>query len=147
MLPAISRHGKIRIGVLGYRYSGRFFDTLLAAEVIGWTLDLMRGFYPRKNIVVVSELVDFGVPGIAYSLAAMRGLRTVGIACPLAENCRCFPVDEKRIVGNSWGDEIATFLQEIDLLVRVGNSPRFTRQVNAFVRMGKPAFEFDLPLY
>ncbi|HLD37442.1 MAG TPA: hypothetical protein VJA86_02555, partial [Candidatus Nanoarchaeia archaeon] len=69
---------------------------------------------------------------------------TAGIACSKANEYECFPVDEKVIVGNEWGEESQTFLNSIDVLVRVGGGSQSKREILEAKANGKPVFEYDL---
>ncbi|MBI4148037.1 hypothetical protein HY490_01990 [Candidatus Woesearchaeota archaeon] len=74
-----------------------------------------------------------------------RGYRTVGIACAKAKDYELFPVNEKIIVGDNWGDESPVFLNYIDVLVRVGGGAQSKRETAETKSRGKPVIEYDLP--
>lgn len=94
---------------------------------------------------VVSGLTNVGVLKIAYEEARSRGWNTVGIACKRAEEHELFPVDEKIIVGENWGDESPSFLEDLDCMVRIGTGKQSIRETDELKARGKPAFEYDLP--
>lgn len=107
----------IEIGVVGY--SAQDFDEELAKDALA---DAYDGIETETDStpVVVSGLTDLGIPALAYREAATREWKTVGVACAKASDFDCYPVDEREIVGEDWGDESDRFLSRIDVLVRVG---------------------------
>jgi len=48
-------------------------------------------------------------------------------------------------VGQAWGDESPTFLNSIDVLVRVGGGKQALRETAAMKASGQPVIEYDLP--
>lgn len=132
-----------RIGVVGY--SARGFDEAKALILLKTAYDTIEHEFPSSTKVVVSGLTDVGIPAVAYREAVQRGWRTVGIASAKAMEYRLFPVDERIIVGNEWGDESPTFLQSIDVLVRIGGGIQSLAESYQMKQSGKPVFEYDLP--
>lgn len=133
---------EVRIGVVGY--SAQRFDKAEAMKMIIDAydkIDLQNPDVPKK---VVSGLTNVGMPALAYKEAAARGWKTAGIACSKANEYECFPVDEKIIVGNDWGEESQAFLNSIDVLVRVGGGNQSKRETLEAKTSGKPVFEYDL---
>ena len=110
---------EVRIGVVGYCPPSRF-DKAEAMRMIKDAYDKIGLQNPDAPKKVVSGLTNVGVLALAYKEAIVRGWKTAGIACSKANEYECFPVDEKVIVGNEWGEESQTFLNSIDVLVRVG---------------------------
>src|SRR3989344_5592363 len=108
----------LRIGVTGY--SAQKFDVAEATRMLKEAYDVLDRQYINRQKSVVSGLTDLGIPGLAYREAQLRGWRTVGIACSKAEEYECFPVNERVIVGDEWGQESETFLNSIDVLLRIG---------------------------
>lgn len=135
--------GELRIGVVGY--SAQKFDEAEARRMIIEAYDTFDARYLDKSKVVVSGLTDLGIPALAYREAVRRGWRTVGIACSKAANYDCFSVDERIIVGNNWGDESPTFLDSIDVLVRVGGGNQSMNETAEMRTRSKPIIEYDLP--
>lgn len=133
----------IRIGVVGYCPPTRF-DTDKALQLIRKAYDQVKEIYPDQSITIVSGLTDVGVIGIAYREAVQRNWRTAGIACRQALNHALFPVDEQQIVGEKWGDESATFLANLDLLVRVGGGAQSHAETAAIKMSGRPVIEYEL---
>ena len=130
---------KIRVGVVGY--SAKKFDKEKARAMIEKTLDLLK-----EDIEIVSGLTYLGVPAIAYDIAKERGLRTVGVACPKAEEYECFPVDERVIEGKDWGDESEKFLSMIDVMIKVGGGAQSVAEAKKAREMGLTVIEYDLPI-
>lgn len=133
----------LKIGVVGY--SGQKFDELLAiAKIIG-VLDRVVTDHPNAtDIWLVSGLTNLGIPKFAYHEARRRGWKTSGIACAKANQYPCFDVDERKIVGEEWGDESATFLQECDILVRIGGGKQSHAEIKAFEQMGRKTYQSEL---
>ncbi len=124
---------KLKIGVVGY--SAQEFDKEAAETCIKNAYEYITHNYPDKNKTVVSGLSDLGIPAIAYREAEKRDWKTVGIACSKARDYECFPVDEEVIVGDEWGDESKTFLESIDVLVRVGGGEQTKKETEEFRKM------------
>jgi len=133
---------EVKIGVVGY--SAQKFDQNEAAKKICDAYDIIDEKYADSEKAVVSGLTDLGIPGLAYREAVKRNWRTVGIACSEAENYDCFPVDETKIVGSNWGDESPTFLDTIDVLVRIGGGNQSMRETAEHKSRGKFALEYNL---
>lgn len=132
----------LRIGVNDY--SSQKFDSERATQMINEAYDILERDYKGFEKVVVSGLTDLGIPGIAYRVAVNRGWKTVGIACTKADRYACFPVDEKIIVGENWGDESQTFLNSIDVLVRIGGGKQTMKECAEWESKGKPFIQYDL---
>jgi len=140
-----NNESEFRVGVVGYCPPTKF-DRQKAVDMIEEAFDQIEKNNPGKEIVIVSGLTDVGVLGIAYTSAILRGWKTVGIACKRAEEHPLFPVAEKIIVGDNWGEESPTFLDSIDMIVRVGVGQQSIAEAEETKRRGKPAIEFDLPV-
>ena len=117
----------MKIGVIGY--SPQKFDESKAKKLILQGMEEM-GFQDTDSIV--SGLTNIGIPKIAYQLAKEHGLETVGIACKLATDYECYPVDKKIIIGDVWGDESQTFLNYIDVLIKVGGGKQSEQEFSKF---------------
>jgi len=135
---------ELRIGVVGYCPPSRF-DKAEAIRMIREAYNKIDIQNPNILKVVVSGLTNIGVPALAYKEAVQRGWRTAGIACEKANEYECFPVDEKIIIGNEWGDESQTFLKSIDVLLRIGMGRQSIKETVGMKAKGKPVFEYDLP--
>ncbi len=133
---------ELKIGVVGY--SAQKFDESEAEIMIQDAFDVLQGLYGSKSFAVVSGLTDLGIPATAYKEASERGWRTVGIACSKAAEYDCFPVDEEILVGDEWGDESPTFLDSIDVLVRVGGGNQSMRETAEMKSRGKHVIEYEL---
>ena len=138
----------MKIGIVGY--SSGDFDIDMADELVSLGLAYMSfrlGNENLKGCELVSGLTDVGIPGIAYKKATDLGLKTVGIACSLASEYDCFPVDSKIIVGDDWGDESKTFIDYIDAIIRVGGGKQSFEEVAAFKKLkpNAPIIEMELP--
>lgn len=134
----------MRIGVVGY--SAAKFDVDKARVLVDVGLDYFVNKAPMSGATIVSGLTDLGIPGLAYRYAQRKCIRTVGIACSKASEYECFPVDEKIIVGDEWGDESATFLSNIDCLLRVGGGKQSHEEVDRFRKLKPNALIVELGL-
>lgn len=135
----------IRVGLVGY--SAGKFDENRAARLIELAFDAIDKFFPNnKAFALVSGLTNVGIPALGYKEAVRRDWKTVGIACARAKEYECFPVDEEFIVGEEWGDESDTFLENIDCLVRIGGGEQANYEAHRFKQMYADGFciEFEL---
>lgn len=132
----------LRIGVVGY--SVQQFDEQMALEHLREAYDTLATDYPYHQKVIVSGLTALGIPLLAYQEAVHRCWKTVGIACAKAADYPCFPVDEKRIVGEEWGEESAIFLDSIDVLLRIGGGKQSQRETAEMKARGKRVLEYEL---
>ena len=131
------------VGVVGF--SGRKFDEKLAESILNALFDSVELLYTDCEFALVSGLTNVGVPAIAYKLAAKRKWHTVGVACSKAEEYDCFDVDDKIIVGDEWGDESETFLDKIDLMIRVGGGEQSMAEAKEADKRGLAVLAVDLP--
>lgn len=134
---------EIRIGVVGYCPPTKF-DEKEAARMICEAYNQIQSAYPNRLKTVVSGLTNVGVLKLAYLEARRRGWRTSGIACKKAENYELFPVDEKKIIGDNWGDESEEFLRTIDALIRIGGGKQSLRETAQAKTNGKLVLEYEL---
>ena len=136
-----------RIGVVGYSDDAKVSEHLgsrkncMAAisNCLHNAADALRSTHKYSGKVdVVSGLTAVGIPGIAYHLVTTGRInkdtfgKTVGIACSKAKDYPQFPVDEKHIIGDNWGDESEFFLNYIDALVRIGGGEQSKKEVQLF---------------
>jgi hypothetical protein len=147
----------LRIGIVGYSDDSKISDKEWAIANISWALgkakeELQYKFGHCDKFILVSGLTDTGIPGMAYHLTQngkhnkSTYVKTVGYACSKAKDFTQFPVDEKHIIGNNWGDESQEFLSNIDCLVRVGGGKQSLEEVKLFKEKypEKPLIEFSL---
>lgn len=133
----------LRIGVVGY--SGQTFDTDAAASLLlSGISSAIADHAHTTEVEIVSGLTNVGIPALAYELAKKNNWRTVGIACHLAKDYECFPVDREVIVGDNWGDESNTFLDNVDVIVRVGGGKQSHQEIATFKKSGGRAYEYEL---
>ena len=69
----------------------------------------------------------------------------MGVACEKAEEYDCFQVNLKIIEGKDWGEESATFLENIDVLVRIGGGKQSLDETEKAKKKKMPVYEYDLP--
>ncbi len=130
----------LNVGVIGY--STQDFDKEAAIDYLQGAFKTINAIYPK--IVLVSGLTNLGIPALAYAEAKKLGWQTIGIACEKANDYELFPVDEKIIIGKEWGDESQTFLNSIDILIRIGGGQQSLREAAEFKKSNRPIIEFDL---
>lgn len=133
----------IKIGVVGY--SMQEFDEQRAIKYIGSVFDFVEEQFPNDTKTVISGLTDLGIPALAYREAVKREWKTKGIACSKALDYVWFPVSDVTIVGDNWGDESETFLNSINILIRIGGGEQSMRETEMAKSMkGIDVMEFDL---
>ena len=132
----------ISVGVVGY--SGAKFDENIAKALVALALKQIELQHPSNEYELVSGLTDMGIPSLAYREAAKLGWKTVGIACKKANDMACYPVDTEIIEGEDWGDESKTFLDNIDVLVRIGGGKQSKVETQKAKEMQMPVYEYDL---
>jgi len=127
-----------KIGIVGY--SAMKFDEDLAKKLINEGLDNVDA---KEGDELVSGLTDLGIPGLAYRIGKERNMKLIGIACEKAhdEDSVCYPVDREIIVGKNWGDESKTFLDYIDVLIKVGGGKQSKEEYEKF---DGPKINFEL---
>lgn len=125
---------RLRIGVVGFSRSQFDHDEARARLREGVAAALARAGVRPADAELVSGLTNQGVPKLAYELAAELGMRTVGVSARRALRVRAgvYPVDERVIVGEDFGDESEAFLDRIDVLIRIGGGPQSRREAEAF---------------
>lgn len=130
-----------RVGVVGY--SSQQFSVGLARQLLSDALATISSGTSRP-LLIVSGLTYLGVPKVAYDWAKAAGYKTAGIACHKASEFECFPVTYKIVTGEAWGDESATFLSNIDTLIRLGGGKQSLEETAQAKRRGIPVIEHDL---
>lgn len=135
---------KVYVGVVGY--SDKKFDKEKARKYISNFFDNLKKVLEEaeKEVVIVSGLTSLGIPLIAYEEADKRGWKTVGIACEKANEFSFYDVDEKVIEGKDWGDESKTFLDSIQILLRVGGGKQSKEETKLAKELGKKVYEYEL---
>lgn len=131
----------LKIGVVGHYTTNRTEASATLAHAI---LQVVRERAGAQEVAIVSGLTNLGIPGLAYNIARKESYITIGVACTKALNLSCYPVDIRCIVGTNWGDESATFLSVIDVLIRVGGRTPAQIEVDRARERGIPVYEFDL---
>jgi len=134
----------MKIGVVGYSHNN--IDKEKALKLIKEAFDLVikENELLNEEIEIVSGLTALGIPLLAYEEAKRRNWKTTGIACKLAYDYECFDVDKKEIVGDKWGDESKTFINYIDVLIRIGGGKQSKEETKMMKILGKKVYEFEL---
>ena len=138
-------NGHVRIGVVGYCPPTKF-DENEARRMIIDAYDQIAERYADEKIAIVSGLTNVGVLAIAYEEAVSRGWKTAGVACKRAMEHELFPVDDRLVVGDNWGDESPEFVKILDGMVRIGMGKQSIRETDEVKAQGLPAWEYDLPI-
>jgi hypothetical protein len=132
----------IRIGVVGY--SDKKFDKEVARGLIKKAFDKIAEDKDASEFTVVSGWTNLGIPALAYEEAKKRGWKTKGIACKKAQDFELFKVDEGVLIGDEWGDESATFLEGLGVLVRIGGGKQSKAETAKAKEMKIKVIEMDL---
>ena len=133
----------LKIGVVGY--SGQKFNEIHARVYLKKAFNsIFKNYGDQHYMIVVSGLTAMGIPLLAYQEAVDRNWSTKGIACAKAEEYECWPCDEVVIFGEEWGDESSLFLNDIDILVRIGGGNQSHEETAQAYEKGIPVLEFDL---
>ena len=134
------------IGVVGY--SGQKFDEAEAREIIEEAFDDIEDEYIEKGdyeeITVVSGLTNLGIPKIAYEVADARGYGTMGIAPEEADEYDLYNVDEIIYEGTKFGDESETFIDNIDVFLKVGGGDQSQQELELAEAEDMSVMEFEL---
>lgn len=133
----------IKIGVIGY--SMQEFNKKKAIEYIKTAFDFIEKQYSDVTKTVISGLTDLGIPALAYREAKRRNWRVEGIAYTKALDYIWYSVSNVTSVGSNWSDESETFLNAINILVRIGGGKQSMREVEMAKKMrGIDIIEYDL---
>lgn len=133
----------LKIGVVGF--SGGKFNEVIALVHLKRAFDAIYNSHSDyAEFIVVSGYTAMGIPLLAYEEARSRGWKTKGIACSKAKENEVFPCDEVIIFGEEWGDESSIFLNDIDILVRVGGGKQSMEETAQAYEKQIPVIEFDL---
>jgi len=136
---------KFRVGVVGY--SGKPFNKDIAKALLLIAFKVLGAEDKDKGeVVVVSGLTNLGIPALAYQIAKERGWQTWGIACKKAAEYEKFPCDQEALIGEDWGEESVHFLNNIDVLVRVGGGEQSMKEAKMAKEKHLPVYEYDLPI-
>ena len=127
----------IRLGIMGY--SAQKFDRQKAIDILFKELSQL----PEGSVVVSGE-TNLGIPGLAYNVAYLLDLTTVGISCAKASGYPCYPCDKVIRFGEDWGDESQTFLEYCDQFLRIGGGAQSIREAEIARQMGKSVIYHEL---
>ena len=121
-----------KIGIVGF--SGRPFNKHIAHSLLYKHINALKQKYGAKNLEIVSGYTNIGIPKIAYEIADELGITTVGLSAKeaLSVDCGLYPVDKVMIVGECFGDESPTFINYIDIMIRVGGGKQSMDEVDHF---------------
>ena len=119
------------VGVVGY--SGQKFDEAEAKEILEDAFDDVEEEYIDNGdyelITIVSGLTALGIPKIAYDIAVERDYGTMGIAPAEADEYELYNVDEIIYEGEHFGDESETFIDNIDVFIKVGGGKQSQQEL------------------
>lgn len=132
----------IKVGVNGYHPRNQ--DKVTIWNLVKAGLNQVLADNPGAELLVISGLTDQGVPQAAYHIARQNGWNCGGIAPKAAERQRWFPMNEDgdilKIVGAKWGDESEAFIQECDVLLRVGAGRQALAEVELAEKAGMKVY-------
>lgn len=134
------------VGVVGY--SSQSFDEAEAKEILEEAFDDIEDEYVEngdyEDIVIVSGLTDMGIPRIAYQIADERDYGTMGVVPEEADEYEHYSVDEIIYEGEKFGDESETFINTIDVFVKVGGGDQSQHEMELAEAEDISILEFDL---
>lgn len=152
----VSPYKKLKIGVVGYSRTNINEAHARALLQTSFKKFITQAHAERLEVEIVSGLTNAGVPKIAYELATQWQLKTVGISAreALKAESGVFPVRKQMLIGETYGDESAYFIQYIDCLARVGGGSQSLCEVEMFkeklhhdpAQLSKLLIEHDLEL-
>lgn len=122
-----------KIGIIGSLKPN--FDVEDAKEKIIESIDLILKYHPNKNYQVISVMTNEGIPKHAYDIAREKyKFLTVGYASEMIYQGKygVYPVDEKKIVGEKYGDECQYLINNINCLIRIGGGYQSNYEVEEF---------------
>lgn len=132
----------LSIGVTGY--STQDFDNSKADQLIRDAFRRLLDHHEPNTVQVISGYTAHGIPLLAYQIADEFDWATKGIACKKAHKFDTYDVDETEIIGTQWGDESETFLNQIDVLIRIGGGKQAKEETQKAKDQGIPVIEYDL---
>lgn len=132
----------IRVGVIGY--IDEKFDKVDAWKLVRRGLETVKKQFSQTDFEIVSNLVNEGVPQTAYLMAGQQNWPTVGIAPNAVLAKRIFPCDTMKKAGEVWGDEVETFLGNIDVLISIGRNNNTKTYVAEAKKRGISVHEYKL---
>jgi len=114
--------------------------------------------YPNNQINLISGLTDYGIPSLGYSTAKALNIvnrniqwKLIGIAPAVAEAkddpCQIFPVDEKHIKGEKWGEDSEFFVNSVKhILIKVGGGYQANHEADELRKRGVIIIEYKLQI-
>lgn len=133
---------KIKVGVIGFSDESKF-NKSDAIKAFNDAFDNIKELFPEREIHIVSGLTNMGMPRLAYEEAVRRKWKTVGIAPKQSENYKLFPVDEKIIVGEKFGDESEVFINYINVLIKVGGGKQSDKELKMSIEKNIPIMDMS----
>lgn len=139
---------EFRVGVVGSCPPTKFDEVAAQAAIVD-AFNAIAADYSDYTITIVSGLTDVGVLALAYAEATKRGWRTVGFASKRATEHPLYPVNENHVVGETWGDESPAFIDYIKngAIIRIGGGKQSHAEVAIMKSMGRPAYEYEIPIF
>ncbi len=132
----------VRIGIIGFSDEKKY-KKQDAIDAVACSFANIHELFQDKEIYIVSGLTNVGIPKLAYEFAGDRKWKTVGIAPKEAEQYELFPVDEKIIVGEYFGDESEVFIDYIDVLVKIGGGKQSEKEAEMAKEQNIPIMNMD----
>ena len=132
----------MKVGLIGY--SGQKFDQEKALEHISEAFNIVEDLFGDDGHMLVSGLTDIGIPWLGYREADMRGWCLVGVACAKAKDYPCYHVHKEIIIGDNWGDESTTFINMLDVIIRVGGGKQSQQEIEMARSLGIMTIEYEL---
>lgn len=136
----------VKVGVVGY--TNPVFDKIEAWELLKKGFAQIKSDMKTNKLMVIAGLTDTGMSSLAYYIARQNNWNIGGIAPEAALEHKWFPMSEDGDIlimsGIDWGDESPMFLDNIDVLLRVGSGPQSLYETQLAHKRGMKVYEYDL---
>lgn len=133
----------MRVGFVGY--SKKEFDEIRAEIITFRIFNEIWGLREKNEPVdIVCGATNTGIHGKVYKMARLCKYNVIGIMCNKGYDYELLPVDKLIVVGENWGDESETFLNNIDILYRIGGGEQSRKEVEMAKGRGIKVVEYSL---
>lgn len=135
----------MKIGIIGYSKQ-EFNEKIATAKLCAILYDVVKQYKLKspEDMIIVSGLSNIGISKIAYEVAQKLKVKTVGIAPKEVFNYELFEVDEQIIVGEKFGDESETFIDYIDILIKIGGGAQSIKEKELALEKHKTVIETEV---
>ena len=136
----------LNVGVVGF--TEKDFDEVEAKVSLENIFDDIEADYitngRHSTIRVISGGTIFGISKIAYDVSSDRGYATMAIVPEQARSYHLYDVDDIVWVGEKFGEESETFVDMLDVLVKIGGGDQSNNEAKMADERDIPVMEYDL---